>query len=72
MKQIHKLKNHKARDYGFAKFFNPNASPHTSFRIKDNKIIFDYIPKHFISIGRLVWNPMKQGTYVKQKHGKLK
>lgn len=58
----------------FARFFHPEKSPHTSISIDPlTKLFrFDYFPKHWNMRDRLVWDSRKKGTYIRQKHGRLK
>ena len=58
------------KDLSFARFFHPEKSPRTIFNFKEGK--FDYYPKHTKRRGRIVWDSMKKGTYIRAIHGELK
>lgn len=58
------------KDLSFAKFFHPEKSLRTIFDPK--KGIFIYYPKHKKYSGRIVWDSLKKGTYIRKKHGELK
>jgi len=58
------------KDYSFGRFFHPEKSPHTIF--DPIKEAFSYYPKHPKRRGRVVWDSLKKGTYIRAKHGELK
>jgi len=57
-------------DYSFSKFFHPEKSPHTIF--DPIKGVFTYYPKNPKKMGRVVWDSLRKGTYIRAKHGELK
>ena len=57
-----------AKDTSYARFFHPEKSPHTIFHPLKG---FLYFPKHIKRRGRLVWDSLTKGTYIRAKHGEL-
>ena len=54
----------------FSRFFNPEKSPRT--QINPFTGAYDYHPKHDKGRGRVIWDSLKKGTYVRARHGALK
>lgn len=67
-----KISVHKTKDFSWTKFFNVRKSPATQFSIDQNGMLrFDYYTKHNKPKGRLVWDSLRKGTYVRKIHGNL-
>lgn len=58
-----------SKDVSFRRYFNPDASPHTVINPVTGH--YDYYPKHENRRGRVVWDSLRKGPYVRAKHGEL-
>ena len=58
-----------ADNLSFRRFFNPDKSPHT--QINPLTGVYDRIAKHHSPKGRIVWDSLRKGPYVRALHGEL-
>jgi hypothetical protein len=58
-----------AKDTSFNRYLNQSKSPHT--QINPITGVYDRIAKHRKYMGRVVWDSMRKGTYIRAKHGEL-
>lgn len=66
MKQfIPKVK--RIKDFSFGKYFNVDKSPHTVFN--SERGIYEYVAKHKKTVGKVVWDSRRKGSYVFKLHG---
>jgi hypothetical protein len=75
MKRKHTMPRKPVRDFSFARFFNPEKSPHTviGFNPIINQPYFVYAPIHNKKLpDKLAWDSKSKGTYKRSSHGVLR